>query len=426
MHGLNFPEQVFRYIFGYISTRELRFTVRQVNKSFQKYIDDYLQCQGVFALTGGRSETTTLMHIFKREGKYLETISVVPMSLLKREHNPPLTKYPYDSELYSLSTSLTDMDVPLLMEICFNDVSHRYLTTSLTTYIYQFDFAKCTWKILKARYAMVTGDIRACCPISDSSMIMLIDPCGSENSDIRIDMEDSSASKLQLIHLNMDSASASVTNIIPVLPGYAQTFLDTPEPLRTMDGKAFMGVAKNTIILITPELLWQGTLTTDLKNIVWETNNMGQMGIRRNPYCFKLNDNVYIFGRYEQCGEHKDNRGFALIFNKHCYFNCNGCDKYNYKERKFYPNVHPLPHVLTRFAPASLSVVATDKNETFAVFLFEATDKTDKMDKIYIFTETEGFVEACGNHGNFENMDKLTIPMKTSWSNGGAMTWVGN
>ena len=184
IHVLNFPEQVFRYIFRYISPLELRFTVRQVNKSFQKYIDDYLQCQGVFALTGGRSETTTLMHIFKREGKYLETISGVPTSLLEREHDPPLTNYPYDVNLYSLSTSLTDMDVPLLMEICFSNVSHRYLATSLTTYIYQFDFAKYTWKILKARYAMVTGDIRACCPISDSSMIMIIDPCGSDISDI--------------------------------------------------------------------------------------------------------------------------------------------------------------------------------------------------------------------------------------------------
>ena len=229
IHGLNLPEQVFRHIFRYISTEELRFTIRKLNKSFQKYIDDYLQCQGVFALTGGRNETTTLIHIFKRETKYIEVVSVVPMSLLKREHNPPLTKYPYDVNLYTLSTSLTDMDVPLLMEICYSNVSHRYLTTSLTTYIYRFDFAKYTWKILKARYAMVTGDIRACCPISDSSMIMLIDPCGSENSDIRIDMEDSSASKLQLIHLNMDSAaSASVTNIIPVLPGYAQTFWILP------------------------------------------------------------------------------------------------------------------------------------------------------------------------------------------------------
>ena len=61
IHSLNLPEQVFRHIFRYISTEELRFTIRQLNKSFQKYIDDYLECQGVFALTGGGNDTTTLI-----------------------------------------------------------------------------------------------------------------------------------------------------------------------------------------------------------------------------------------------------------------------------------------------------------------------------------------------------------------------------
>ena len=53
-----------------------------------------------------------------------------------------------------------------------------------------------------------------------------------------------------VIHINMDSASTSVNNVLPVLPGYNQTIWDTPEPIYTMDGKALIGVAKNTIILI--------------------------------------------------------------------------------------------------------------------------------------------------------------------------------
>ena len=429
IHGRNLPEQVLRYIFRYIGTEELRFTVRKLNKSFQKYIDDYLQCQGVFVLTGGQNETTTLIHIFKREGKHLETVSVVPMSLLKREHKPHLRNYPYDFELYSLSASLTDMEVPLFMEVCFSAVpDQKSLLCDVTTFIYQFDLAKYAWKLLKARYLRVTGEVIACCPISDSSLIMVID---SYEKSGWIGMEDLSTTKLQLIHVNMHSVTTSGNNILPVLSGYDQTIWDTPEPIYTMDGKALIGVAKNTIILITPELLWLGTLTTDQKTIVWESNNMGQMVKRRNPYCFKLKDNVYIFGDCEQCCVHKDPPGLIstslrITLNKCCYFNCNGCDKYNYKERKFYPNVHSMPYILTRFATASLPFVATDKNETFAVFLFGAADKTDKMDKIYIFTEIEGFVEAKGNHGNAENMAKLTIPIKTSWSNGSVMAWVGN
>ena len=234
------------------------------------------------------------------------------MSLPKREHNPHLRNYPYDFELYSISASLTDMEVPLLIEVCFSAVpDQKSLLCDVTTFIYQFDLAKYAWKLLKARYLRVTGEVIACCPISDSSLIMVID---SYEKSGWIGMEDLSTTKLQLIHVNMHSVTTSGNNILPVLSGYDQTIWDTPEPMYTMDGKALIGVAKNTIILITPELLWLGTLTTDQKTIVWESNNMGQMVKRRNPYCFKLKDNVYIFGCYKNCRDH-DNQRDAWTYN---------------------------------------------------------------------------------------------------------------
>ena len=118
---VNLPEQVFRNIFRHISSKELWVTVRQLNKSVKKYVDDYLQCQGVFALTAGKQGEFTydaFIPIFNREGKYLEASPFVSTLFPEREHIPHLGHYPYDCELYSLQTSLTDMDVPLLMEIC--------------------------------------------------------------------------------------------------------------------------------------------------------------------------------------------------------------------------------------------------------------------------------------------------------------------
>ena len=88
IHIVNLPEQVFRYIFRHISSKELWVTVRQLNKSVKKYVDDYLQCQGVFALTGKQGEVTydAFIHIFKREGKYLEASTFVPKSLPERTY----------------------------------------------------------------------------------------------------------------------------------------------------------------------------------------------------------------------------------------------------------------------------------------------------------------------------------------------------
>ena len=155
IYFVNLPEQVFRYIFRHISSKELWVTVRQLNKSVKKYVEDYIQCQGVFASTGQQAEITIFMQIFKREGKYLEAVSFVSNSFPEREHIPHLEHYPYDSTLYSLPTSLTDMDVPLLMEICFSAAPDQKssfrddIAFVVTTYIYKLNIAEFSWKVLR-------------------------------------------------------------------------------------------------------------------------------------------------------------------------------------------------------------------------------------------------------------------------------------
>ena len=402
---LNFPEQVIRYIFRYISSKELWVTVRQLNKNFKKHVNDYLQCQGVFALTFGQTEVTRFIHIFKREGKYLETISSVPKSFPAREHIPHFAYYPYDCELYSLPTSLTDMDVPLLLEVCFSAVPDQKSSFRddnifvVTTYLYKFDTEKFSWQNVKATNHIVPGKVIACCPIGGSSMILVTDAYYLDDS------------KLHLIHLNMNSSSTNVNMATRFIPGYGKTRLDIPDQINTMDGYALIGVAKNTIILISPKLLWHGTLCIENRNcnVVWESNDMGQMGVRKNVHCFKLKENVYIFG-----GSYHGPWDYDLY-----------CDKYNYEEKKFYANIHPLPPLLctTTGSGVSLPFIGTDKNETFAVVVFAVEGKKDN---IYMFTEKKGFVEANDNYIDIINIAKRTRMTKTSCSKGGAMTWVGN
>ena len=77
----------------------------------------------------------------------------------------------------------------------------------------------------------------------------------------------------------------------------------------------------------------------------------------------------------------------------------------------------------------------TDKDETFAIFVFGAVDGqgTGEMDKIYIFTEKEGFVEVINNCPNIINITKHSRWEFTNWSKNSfwstrdrAVIWVDN
>ena len=391
------PEDVFRYIFRLISAKELCFNLRRVNQRIKKYVDDYLGLC-VFSLNGEWTEYTKLIYIFKKE----EHVSGALTSF-----TGPLARCDYDSfsdflysnrllkiQLFPLQESVTDMNEALLMGINFNAVPNQdSMFGNVAISLYKFDPEKYNWILLKTRYTYCKGDVIACCPISDSTVLMFVES--------RIGI-------LQLISLNLQKASTSFLN---APPGSGQSRLDIPKELENIEHISFVNISKNKIILISsgsfPGII-HGTISDNNRDIKWTSTRVEQMGMRNNPICFKLKDNIYIVGKSKsQCihghvfrslYHHNPQRNVGL---SSCTNICDGCDKYNYKERKFYPNVHHIPYALSNNPYVK---IATDKDETFAVFIFtfKAYGRhTQATEKILMFTEKAGFVEDVNLSGTY-------------------------
>ena len=67
------PEQIWRGIFRYVCAKDLHCNLRPLNQNIKKHVDEYLQRQATFALIRDPTMPTTLIYVFKREGKYFET-----------------------------------------------------------------------------------------------------------------------------------------------------------------------------------------------------------------------------------------------------------------------------------------------------------------------------------------------------------------
>ena len=66
MNLLDLPEHVLRVLFDYIEPKELYCSLRNVNKTIRKQIDDYILPLGIFAFNRGENIPTKLLYIFKR------------------------------------------------------------------------------------------------------------------------------------------------------------------------------------------------------------------------------------------------------------------------------------------------------------------------------------------------------------------------
>ena len=400
------PEEVLRYIFRLISPKELCFNLRRVNQRIKKYVDDYLHCVGVFALNGEWTADTKLIYIFKKEENGLGVFA-------SYTDPRPMPKCDYDSfsdflysnrllkiQLFPLQPSLTDINEPLLMGINFNAVPNQdLLFGNVAITLYRFDPAKYNWKLLKTKYTYCKGDVIACCPISDSTVLMFVE---------------SRIGFLELISLSLEEASTSFLN---APPGCGQSRLDMPEELESIEQISFINISKKNIIVISsgsfPGII-QGTISDNNRVIKWTSTQVEKMWMRNNPICFKLKDNIYIVGKSKNQCIH------GHVFRSHYRYNpqrnvrlssctniCDGCDKYNYKERKFYPNVHHIPYALNKNPYVK---IATDKDETFALLIFtfqtygRALQATEKR---LMFTEKEGFVENLNYSGSILGRHQL-------------------
>ena len=125
-------------------------------------------------------------------------------------------------------------------------------------------------------------------------------------------------------------------------------------------------------------------LVLDKINITAKSRYIDEMPYRSKPLCFELNNSLYIAGHvpYNEnilIGDHLNH------FDKD---DCKFCDRFDLLNEKYHRNVHFMPYSLKRVIQPKIVI---DKHEAFAVISFY--DPLDFQDKIWTFTEDEGFVE---------------------------------
>ena len=139
---------------------------------------------------------------------------------------------------------------------------------------------------MKTRYVSFSSNVAGIFPINECSLL--------------VHLERPFVDKFQLIDLNDESCSIGYFKLQSVRN---ENILDVPKGIIGMDEEdiSFIRVSKTTIIVISPYVFMEGTLTNDIRKIAWSSTCTGKMWIRTTPILFKLKDSLYIVGRYMYC-----------------------------------------------------------------------------------------------------------------------------
>ena len=397
---LDLPEQIFRKIFRHISTQELFFTIRKLNRDVKKYVEDYLSLQGVFILIREQNMPTLVILIFKREGNKYVTHSTVAPSFPMLDHSSNINVENAKLHLFPLLTMSTAVQGPLLFGVHSRTPSRyfRGVAERVAVDLHGFDADKCCWKHLKTRYVNINGQMIICSVLNDSTLLMF-HSTGHEGIYY----------KLKLISICVDTVPNSYLN---VFTGHGKRRMNIPEEIQQLSDFSVLTLSNDSIALIggrygyysasygSPVLnrvIWQGTLTDGNTTIQWDAIDIGGSCMGCNPICFKLKNNVYITGdrKHCSCGNNRIWHSSCLS----CTHITNTFDRYNYKEKKMYTDAYAMPDELSNMCQPVQ--IATDKNETFAVFVFKNEPSyacgIGCEVKMLIFTEEDGFVQVYDN-----------------------------
>ena len=168
--------------------------------------------------------------------------------------------------------------------------------------------------------------------------------------------------------------------------------------IEKLDHKIWSGAishaGNNRIFLIQPNTILQsynrhipkmslleGILSEDDNEVLWrelEINirDIGLIGLRYHPICFKIQDNIYITG---------GQRFRGYINAEECMLT--SCDRYNLSDGRYHKTNYFLPSAVSIWH----SLVVTNKKETMALIIFH--DETNINSRVITFTEDNGFVE---------------------------------
>ena len=224
--------------------------------------------------------------------------------------------------------------------------------------------------------------------------------------------------RLKLISINICTTPKS---FLGVSTGDGQRRIKIPKEVEQLNGFSLVNLKNDSILLIgggyirgsrysgpsePNRVIWQGTLADKNTKMEWDRIDIGGSWMGYNSICFKLKDNIYITTKHRKhCSSGKN----CLAHSP-----CPSCidisgmfDRYNYKEKKMYLNAFSIPVALYKIIHAYAVKIATDKDETLAVFVLKQIPPFEgRMGCVLIFTEKDGFV----NDGGYEHSLQSPVP----------------
>ena len=411
-------EDIFREIFSYLKDEFVYFSLRVVNKKLKLFVDAYIQLDGIFLTNGGRDSVTEVMYVLKRND-HVRTI--VPKIVESYPYPPPFDHQEKISSLCCVTQTKTVMIKSLSDLGSFSAMINGAIVIGTHSYCMEIKYAprnygtkingkqyeesrwkslqkkkvKATWPFDIRRYDVNEGQwIPIRCVGASSNLDYLTGSgkpikfwCLIGDSNILTFHDEINLTYTRLLQINIvDTNKSSIQNSINMAMNFqskphtfSSRLVNFPFQLVGISQFSVVRTSRNKVMLVggvrihnltKPNLsLWEGTLTEDGTDVIWEKMKVCMKKPVLKPVCFMINSNLYITG-----GEgYTDGNRVALM----------QCDRFSLIDKTYSENVFDLPHYLNY----DYTSVVTGDEETLAMLLDERTRT------ILFFTEARGFEE---------------------------------
>ena len=133
-------------------------------------------------------------------------------------------------------------------------------------------------------------------------------------------------------------------------------------------------------------ILWHGEISRCGNDMFWNAIDIGISFDR--PTGFKLKNSLFIIDSFNVIG---DFSRMSSNWKSNNFLNHNFCDKYDLLRKQYHHNVFELPFMY--YLSLDEPKIVTDRNETFAMIVVREVTQNFKKERVWIFTESDGFKE---------------------------------
>ena len=412
------PEQIFHEIFKYINYDTIIISLREVCTKFRQHVDTFVRIIGIFMLTGSTDSTDSkVMYVFKTHKNEIKGMfKVGPGCPIKPSSSISLSdaKFVVSTDNFD-RRSIKELNDKLLIDT-FNSVflmfDWKYLKWIISPKAISFcnDCAKHNWKLTSNPdlfnfhsgsnfLCHSTGVIRNTNEYHTSLFARYLNINKSDD-----DIHDSFSWCTFQVHIpprlkctfNSKMIRCGTGGVIFIGGNYTppQGLFSENQSVHLHDNMKDTSITDQSI---RNQILWHGEISSCGNYMFWNAIDLGISFIR--PIGFKLKNSLFIIDPLKTSGDfHLNPISSTWIYRSKM-------DKYDLLRKQYHHNVFELPfmYVFSFDEPK----IVTDRNETFALIVVREIFDNVCKERVWIFTESDGFKEMTDLYCRFHLLDSL-------------------